>query len=88
MLDFTGRLIHFRLAHPNLHRRKFFQDREIQKKTEFDHSGRCVVQHRRKAGIRRGLEYDLEPLHCNPLQWTDMQVIDEEGHPVIDDAFS
>jgi glycogen operon protein len=32
MLDFTGKLIHFRLAHPNLHRRKFFQDREIRQK--------------------------------------------------------
>jgi len=27
--DFTRKLIHLRLAHPNLHRRKFFQDRVI-----------------------------------------------------------
>jgi glycogen operon protein len=27
--DFIGRLIHLRLEHLNLHRRKFFQDREI-----------------------------------------------------------
>src|ERR1700722_11835470 len=31
LLDFTARLIHLRLSHPNLHRRKFFQDREIGK---------------------------------------------------------
>src|SRR6266581_2741428 len=30
--DFPCRLIHLRLAHPNLHRRKFCQDREIRKK--------------------------------------------------------
>ena len=30
LLDFTAKLIAFRRAHPNLHRRKFFQDRSIQ----------------------------------------------------------
>ncbi len=30
LMDFTARLIAFRRAHPNLHRRKFFQDRSIQ----------------------------------------------------------
>ena len=29
LLEFTRRLIAFRLDHPNLHRRKFFQDRKI-----------------------------------------------------------
>src|ERR1700744_319762 len=29
MLEFTAKLIHLRLDHPNLHRRKFFQDRVI-----------------------------------------------------------
>jgi len=29
LLDFTRKLIHLRLDHPNLHRRRFFQDREI-----------------------------------------------------------
>ncbi len=29
LLDFTRRLIAFRREHPNLHRRKFFQDRKI-----------------------------------------------------------
>ena len=29
LMDFTGRLIQMRKAHPNLHRRRFFQDREI-----------------------------------------------------------
>ena len=31
LMDFTANLIAFRRAHPNLHRRKFFQDRSIQK---------------------------------------------------------
>ena len=30
--EFACKVIRFRLAHPNLHRRKFFQDREIRKK--------------------------------------------------------
>ncbi len=29
LMDFTGKLIQLRRAHPNLHRRKFFQDRNI-----------------------------------------------------------
>ena len=29
LMDFTSRLIHLRRDHPNLHRRKFFQDRNI-----------------------------------------------------------
>jgi glycogen operon protein len=29
LLDFTSKLVAFRRAHPNLHRRKFFQDRSI-----------------------------------------------------------
>jgi isoamylase len=29
LMDFTGKLIQLRRAHPNLHRRKFFQDRTI-----------------------------------------------------------
>ena len=29
LMDFTGKLIQLRRAHPNLHRRKFFQDRQI-----------------------------------------------------------
>jgi glycogen operon protein len=29
LLDFTSRLVAFRRAHPNLHRRKYFQDRSI-----------------------------------------------------------
>jgi glycogen operon protein len=32
LFEFTCKLIKLRLAHPNLHRRKFFQDREIRKK--------------------------------------------------------
>jgi len=34
LLEFTRKLIHFRLRHPNLHRRKFFQDRVIRRKNE------------------------------------------------------
>jgi glycogen operon protein len=34
LLHFTRKLIHFRLDHPNLHRRKFFQDRVIRRKDQ------------------------------------------------------
>ena len=30
--EFTCKIIKLRLAHPNLHRRKFFQDREIRRR--------------------------------------------------------
>lgn len=36
LLDFTRRLIEIRREHPNLHRRKFYQDRAIRKSAEKD----------------------------------------------------
>ena len=54
LLDFTRKLVYLRLAHPNLHRRKFFQDREV-RRTNGDVldtvKGRVVVQHRWKRSV-------------------------------------
>jgi glycogen operon protein len=88
MLDFTGRLIHFRLAHPNLHRRKFFQDREIRRK------GKNTV-------VQDIAWFNADGNHVSDEVWNTtwsrsiavllngqtLQVTDEEGHPVVDDSF-
>jgi isoamylase len=88
LLEFTSKLIHFRLAHPNLHRRKFFQDREIRRKGEnqiiqdiawFNTDGNQVsddvwnTEWNRSVGIL--------------LNGNTLQVTNEEGQPVIDDSF-
>ena len=36
LMDYTAKLIQFRLKHPNLHRRKFFQDRQVKGSTVRD----------------------------------------------------
>ena len=36
LMDYTSKLIQFRLKHPNLHRRKFFQDRQVKGSTVRD----------------------------------------------------
>jgi isoamylase len=86
--DFTSRLIQFRLAHPNLHRRKFFQDREIRQKGQntivrdiawFNTDGKEVpdevwnTEWNRSIGVM--------------LNGQTLQVTDEEGKPVTDDSF-
>jgi isoamylase len=86
--DFTSRLIQFRLAHPNLHRRKFFQDREIRQKGQstivrdiawFNTDGKEVpdevwnTEWNRSIGVL--------------LNGQTLQVTDEEGKPITDDSF-
>jgi isoamylase len=86
--DFTSQLIQFRLAHPNLHRRKFFQDREIRQKGHstiikdiawFNTDGKQVsdevwnTEWNRSIGVL--------------LNGQTLQVTDEEGRPITDDSF-
>jgi len=86
--DFTGKLIQFRLAHPNLHRRKFFQDREIHQSGKntiiqdiawFNPDGNEVpdevwnTEWNRSIGVL--------------LNGQTLQVTDEEGKMVVDDSF-
>ncbi len=88
LLDFTSRLIHFRLVHPNLHRRKFFQDRQIRHK-----DGSAVVHD------IAWLNPDGNPV--SEEVWTTgwvrsialllngqtLQVTNEDGQAIIDDSF-
>jgi len=91
LLAFTRRLIHLRLAHPNLHRRKFFQDREIRSKRGdkvlrvdkdvawINPDGKEVSEEAWSAGWSRAIAV--------LLNGQTMQVTDEDGVPVIDDSF-
>jgi isoamylase len=88
LLEFTSRLIHFRLEHPNLHRRKFFQDREIRRRgaSEVIHDiawlnpdGKHVSDEVWSAGWTRSIAL--------LLNGRTLQVTDEDGVPVIDDSF-
>ncbi|HEY3624784.1 MAG TPA: glycogen debranching protein GlgX [Terracidiphilus sp.] len=89
--DFTGKLINLRLAHPNLHRRKFFQDREIRKKG----NGELLRVIKDVAWFNTdGNEFSDEAWGS---EWTraiglllngqTLQVSNEDGEWVIDDSF-
>ena len=88
LLDFTGKLIHFRLAHPNLHRRKFFQDREIRKKGEstiiqdiawFNTDGNQVSDEVWNTAWSRSIAI--------LLNGETLQAVNEDGEPIVDDSF-
>jgi isoamylase len=88
LLEFTARLIHLRLSHPNLHRRKFFQDRPIRKEGEdivamdiswFNTDGNQVPDETWHTDWNRAV--------CVLLNGQTLQVTDEEGKPVIDNSF-
>jgi glycogen operon protein len=89
--DFTRRLIHLRLAHPNLHRRKFFQDRQIRKKGNgellrvirdiewFNTDGNEFSDEAWNSGWTRAIGL--------MLNGQTLQVSNEDGEWVIDDSF-
>ena len=89
--DFTRKLINFRLAHPNLHRRKFFQDREIRRKGNgelirvirdvawFNTDGNEVPDEAWNSGWSRAIAL--------LLNGQTLQVSNEDGDWVIDDSF-
>jgi glycogen operon protein len=90
LLEFTSQLIHLRLDHPNLHRRKFFQDREIRKKGSstpvtvkdiswFNPDGNEVTDEAWSAEWSRSVAL--------LLNGQTLQVTDEDGKWVIDDSF-
>ncbi len=86
--DFTSRLIHLRLEHPNLHRRKFFQDREIRKR------GKDIVERDVAWYNTDGNEVPDEVWNTEwnrsvgvLLNGQTLQVTDDEGKPVKDDSF-
>ena len=89
--EFTCKLIHLRHAHPNLHRRKFFQDREIRKKGNgellriikdiawFNTDGNEVSDEAWTSGWSRAIAL--------MLNGQTLQVSNEDGEWVIDDSF-
>jgi len=89
--DFTCHIIKLRLAHPNLHRRKFFQDREIRSRstdkllrvekdiTWFNPDGNEVPEEAWSSGWSRAIAL--------LLNGQTLQVTDEDGEPVIDSSF-
>ncbi len=86
--NFTSQLVHLRRAHPNLHRRKFFQDREIRSKGEntiiqdiawFNPDGNQVTDAVWNAEWSRSVAI--------LLNGQTLQVTDEDGKDVIDDSF-
>jgi isoamylase len=88
LLEFTVRLIHLRSSHPNLHRRKFFQDRPIRKEGEdivemdiawFNTDGKQVSDETWHTAWNRAV--------CVLLNGQTLEVTDEEGKPVLDNSF-
>ena len=91
LLEFSCRIIRLRLEHPNLHRRKFFQDREIRRRSDgsvvlvekdaawFNPDGNEVSDEAWTAVWERAIALLLNG--CT------LQVSDEEGLPIIDDSF-
>jgi len=88
LLDFTARLIHLRREHPNLHRRKFFQDRVIRRTdgTDLVHD---VAWYGTDGGAISNEAWNTEWNRSLAvmLNGNTLQVSDEEGRPVVDDSF-
>jgi isoamylase len=84
LLDYTAQLIAFRRAHPNLHRRKFFQDRSI----KHDEAENVVW-------IRADGQEMTEDDWSQPwmksialfLNGETINDVDQGGDPIIDDSF-
>jgi isoamylase len=89
--EFTCRLIKLRLAHPNLHRRKFFQDREIRKKGD----GSLVRVIKDVAWFNPDGDEVSDEAWSSPwsraiallLNGKTLQITDEDGNWVVDDSF-
>ncbi len=86
LMEFTGKLIKLRLAHPNLHRRKFFQDRPIRGTNEvaqdiawYNPNGDQFSDEDWNAANSKSLGLVL---NGNTLHYPD-----EEGKPITDDSF-
>jgi glycogen operon protein len=89
--EFACKLIRLRLAHPNLHRRKFFQDREIRKKGDgslvrvvkdvawFNPDGNEVSDEAWSAEWSRAIAL--------LLNGQTLQVSNDDGEWIIDDSF-
>jgi isoamylase len=84
LLEFTRELIRFRQMHPNLRRRKFFQDREVYHPSSRDIAwyrtdGQEMTQEQWSTGWMRSMAV--------MLNGTTLGQIDDMGEPVTDDTF-
>jgi isoamylase len=82
LVEFTCRLIELRKKHPNLRRRKFFQDRAIHHSNDiawYGTNGRELGDNAWKAGWVRTVGM--------MLNGQTLSISDELGNPVIDDTF-
>ena len=81
-MEFTGKLIQLRRSHPNLHRRKFFQDRDIR--------GSVDVAWYSTDGKQFGDQDWSQPWNKSLallLNGKTLNVSDDEGNEVKDDTF-
>ena len=84
LLEFAARLIHLRREHPNLHRRKFFQDRVIRGSVVrdiawYNTDGNEFSDEAWNTGWNRALAL--------MLNGRTLAISDEEGRPIYDDCF-
>jgi isoamylase len=93
LLRFTRRLVELRLKHPNLHRRKFFQDRGIspgdaQRETN-GHGEQDIMWLRPDGGEMSPEEWHAGWVRCIGLQLSGRTLNDVNGvgEPVTDDTF-
>lgn len=84
LIDFTCKLVRLRLSHPNLHRRKFFQDRKI--------IGPDAADLRWYGADGKLMQDDAwdQPWILSlafVLNGKTLEVTDENGDPIVDDSF-
>jgi glycogen operon protein len=84
LMEFTSKLIELRLSHPNLHRRKFFQDRQIRGSVVrdiawYNTDGNEFSEENWNSSWNKSLGVML---NGKTLNYTD-----EEGKPIEDDSF-
>jgi isoamylase len=82
LLEFTSRLIDLRRKHPNLRRRKFFQDQEIRSSSDISWYGTDGKELDPKAW-ESGWGRTLGMM----LNGQTLGVVDEQGNPITDNSF-
>ena len=84
LLEFTAKLIHLRLSHPNLHRRKFFQDRVIRGSVVRD-----IAWYNTDGSELNDEVWNNHWVRAMALllNGKTLQITDEDGRPIIDDSF-
>ena len=84
LMDFTAKLIDLRKKHPNLHRRKFFQDRQVHGSVERDiawyNPGGYEIPH-------EAWESGWAKTMGLMLNGKTLQASCEDGTPMVDDSF-